>query len=243
MNAIDIADGRIIPSKITFENYNTVLYANNYLRYFGNTMKIVIFNIIAVPLSASVCAFAFAKLNFPGKNVIFALVLGTMMIPAAVVQIPLYVMYAFFGLNTTEWPLMIPALFGGGAINIFMLRQIMKGIPNEMLEAAKIDGANTFRIYWSIIMPLCKPILIYIVIGTFTAAWSDFYTPLIYLAQSPEKYTLAVAIYQDSLITGTLGSANLKMAAGTFMSLLPAIIFFFFQRNLMDGIFEGSLKG
>ena len=116
----------------------------------------------------------------------------------------------------------------------------MKGIPKEMDEAAIIDGANAFRRYL-LLLPLCSPILIYVIVGTFSSGWSDFFGPLVYLTKR-ETYTLAVIIYQDSLAS-ELSGANLKMAAGAFMSLFPAILFVLYQRKLIDGIMVGAVKG
>lgn len=242
MSEADIVDARLFPSKITFSNYETVLFQQNYFGYLWNTVKILLFNLVFVPLSSSVCAYAFARLRFPGKELIFALVLGTMMIPGSVIQIPIYVMYSFLGLTETPWPMMLPAAFGGGAMNIFLLRQFIRNIPSEIESAAKIDGASTFRIYLTIVIPLCGPIILYVMVGTFSSVWSDFFGPLVYLTQ-PEKYTLAVAIYYDSLINGELGNSGLKMAAGTFMAILPAIVFLVYQRKLVDGIMIGAIKG
>ncbi len=242
MNINDIYNVRIIPTQWTFDNYIKLFTENNYLLYFWNTLKIVLFNIIAVPLSASLCAFSFARLRWKGKKIVFGCVLATLMIPGTVTQVPLYVMFSKLGWLNTMLPLTIPALFGGGAINIFLLRQFMRGLPKEIDEAAKIDGANTFQIYFRIIMPLCKPILLYVAVGAFASSWTDFYSPLIYLNES-SSYTLAVAIYQDALQNSNLNTANLKMAAGVFMSIVPAIVFFLYQRKLIDGLTLGAVKG
>ena len=242
MSEADIVDARLFPSKITFSNYRTVLFQHNYFGYLWNTLKILLFNLFFVPLSSSMCAYAFARLRFLGKELIFSLVLGTMMIPGSVLQIPIYVMYSFLGFTESAWPMMLPAMFGGGAMNIFLLRQFIRNIPSEIENAAKIDGASTFRIYLTIVIPLCGPIILYVMVGTFSSVWSDFFGPLVYLTQ-PEKYTLAVAIYYDSLINGELGNSGLKMAAGTFMAILPAIVFLVYQRKLVDGITIGAVKG
>ena len=240
MSEIDINAARIIPSKITFDNYKTIFAKNNYLLYTWNTLKVVGCNMVLVPLSASLCAYAFSRLQWKGRELVFACVLSTIMIPGTVLQVPLYVLFYKFGWLGSLKPLIIPAAFGGGAINIFLLRQFMKGIPKEMDEAAIIDGANVFRRY-ILIIPLCMPILLYIVVGTFTGGWSDFFGPLVYLTKR-ETYTLAVIIYQDSLASD-ISTASLKMAAGTFMALFPAILFVLYQRKLIDGIMVGAVKG
>lgn len=240
MSETDINAARIIPSKITFDNYKTIFEKNNYLLYTWNTLKVVGCNMVLVPLSASLCAYAFSRLQWKGRELVFACVLSTIMIPGTVLQVPLYVLFYKFGWLGSLKPLIIPAAFGGGAINIFLLRQFMRGIPKEMDEAAIIDGANVFRRY-ILIIPLCMPILLYIVVGTFASGWSDFFGPLVYLTKR-ETYTLAVIIYQDSLASD-ISTASLKMAAGTFMAIFPALLFILYQRKLIDGIMVGAVKG
>jgi len=240
MSETDINAARIIPSKIIFDNYVTIFAKNNYMLYTWNTLKVVGCNMILVPISASLCAYSFSRLQWKGREFVFACVLSTIMIPGTVLQIPLYVMFYDFRWLGSLKPLIIPAAFGGGAINIFLLRQFMRGIPKEMDEAAIIDGAGVFRRYL-LILPLCSPILIYIVVGVFAGGWSDFFGPLVYLTQR-ETYTLAVIIYQDSLASD-LSGANLKMAAGAFMAFFPALLFVLYQRKLVDGIMVGAVKG
>lgn len=240
MTEIDINAARIIPSRFTFDNYRTIFQKNNYMLYTWNTIKVVGCNMVLVPLSASLCAYSFSRLQWKGREFVFSCVLATIMIPGTVLQIPLYVMFYDFRWLGTLKPLIIPAAFGGGAINIFLLRQFMRTIPKEIDEAAIIDGANAFKRYL-LLLPLCSPILIYIVVGTFAGGWSDFFGPLVYLTKR-ETYTLAVIIYQDSLASD-LSGANLKMAAGAFMSLFPAVLFVLYQRKLIDGIMVGAVKG
>ena len=240
MSEIDINAARIWPSEFTLDNYVTIFSKNNYLLYTWNTLKVVGCNMVLVPVSASLCAYAFSRLQWKGREFFFSCVLSTIMIPGTVLQIPLYVMFFNFGWLGSLKPLIIPAMLGGGAINIFLLRQFMRGIPKEMDEAAIIDGANVFRRYL-LILPLCSPILIYIVVGVFASGWNDFFGPLVYLTQR-ETYTLAVVIYQDSLASD-LSGANLKMAAGAFMALFPALLFVLYQRKLVDGIMVGAVKG
>ncbi len=240
MTETDINAARIFPSHFTFDNYKTIFKTNNYLIYTWNTIKVVGCNIVLVPLSASLCSYAFSRLQWKGREFVFSCVLATIMIPGTVLQIPLYVMFYDFGWLGSLKPLIIPAAFGGGAINIFLLRQFMRTIPKEIDEAAIIDGANAFKRYL-LLIPLCSPILIYIVVGTFAGGWSDFFGPLVYLTER-KTYTLAVVIYQDSLAS-ELSGANLKMAAGAFMSLFPALLFVLYQRKLIDGIMVGAVKG
>lgn len=229
---------------ISLQNYLPV-FAAEYIGYTINTLKIVAFNVIAVPLTCSLCAFAFAKLHWVGRNAVFSAVLATLMIPSFVVQVPQYVLFSVLGWTDGSYlPLMIPNLLGGGAMNIFLVRQFMRGVPNALDEAAKIDGAGPFRRYFKIMLPLCLPVLIFIMVGVFTAYWSDFSGPLIYLKGHMDKRTLALAIY-DNMIIGGSGSSNseVRCATGVFMCIPPAILFVFFQKQLIDGVQMGAIKG
>lgn len=243
MDTTDIYAARIFPTHITFEAYQAIFVQNNYFRALLNTLIVVGFNMIAVPLSASLCAFGFSRQKWKGQGIVFGCVLSTLMIPGTVLQIPLYVFFNDLGWIGTLYPLTIPTLFGGGAINIFLIRQFMRGIPKTLDEAALIDGAGILRRFFTIILPLCKPILIYVAVGTFAASWSDFFSPLFYLADEPEKMTLAVKIYKDSILNSVLETANLKMAAGVFMSIFPLVLFATYQRKLIDGVMIGAVKG
>ena len=242
---MDIVDANsstptLFPTRgVHFKNYEVFF---EYWKYFKNSLIVVAINGIFIPLTGFMVAYPFARRNFKGKKVMFSVMMATVMLPGAVVMVPTYIMFKSFGLVDNLASQWVGAFWGGGAMNIFLLRQFIRNIPSEIESAAKIDGANTFRIYLTIVLPLCGPILLYVMVGVFSSVWSDFFGPLIYLTQ-PEKYTLAIAIYYDSLINGELGNAGLKMAAGTFMSILPAIIFLVYQRKLVDGIMIGAIKG
>lgn len=240
-------------TRITFQNFIDIFSKKpsnpyldtsyTYLDYLWNTVKIALFNIIAVPLSASLCAYSFSRLRWRCRGAVFALMMASIMIPGSVLTVPQYVLFASFGWTESTLPLTIPTLFGGGAMNIFLLVQFMRNIPYEMENAAKIDGANAFQRYLMIVIPLCKPILIYIVIGTFNSVWGDFTGPLVYL-KSREKWTLAVAIYYDSVnFSEGMDQPNIRMAVSVFISIIPAIIFFFYQNTLIEGVQMGALKG
>ncbi len=234
---------KFFPPKLTLDGWVKMFEQNNYLLYTFNTLKIVCFNMIAVPLSASVCAYGFTKIRFPGRDFVFSATLATIMIPGAVTQVPLYIMFSRLGWVNGALCMTIPALFGGGAVTIFLFMQFMRGISFELENAAKIDGANVFQRYALITMPLCWPIILYTVISTFSGGWSDFYGPLVYL-KSREQYTLALVIYYDSINTNVaMEVANVRMAAGVFMSLPPLILFFLYQKNLIEGIQVGAIKG
>lgn len=232
------------PSQITFESYKLALDVS-LLRYFGNTLYVIVFNCIAVPVSAALCAYGFSKIKFQGSSILFSIVLATMMLPAITVQIPLFVIYVNLGWLDTLLPLTIPNLFGGGAVNIFLIRQFMKGIPNDILNAGKIDGASSFRIFWKIVIPLCFPVLMLIVVNTFIGVWNDFMGPLLYLRSDETKFTLAIGIYKEFLgkLSSTKNFPSVQMAVGTLMVIPPAILFFIFQKQLIDGVTMTGLKG
>lgn len=234
---------RFFPSEFTGVAYRSVLDAS-LTRYFLNTLLVVGFNVIAVPLSASLCAYGFARVKFQGSNKLFGIVLATMMLPSVVVQIPLYVIFNMLGWIGTLLPIMIPNIFGGGAVNIFLIMQFMRGIPKEIENAAKIDGANVMSIYFRLIMPLCMPIILYIMVTTFLSVWNDFMGPLIYLQGNPDWYTLAIGVYYKFM--GGLSQRNYpnqQMAVGVLMVIPPSILFLIFQNQLIEGVTMGSVKG
>ena len=204
--------------------------------YLGNTIFVIVLNLIAVPLSSSLCAFGFAKLRFVGKNVIFAVMMATVMLPGTVLSIPLYLIYVNMGWIDTFYPLWFPNLFGGGAMNIFLLVQFMKGVPRDIENAARIDGANDFIVNARIILPMCVPVLIYIMTGVFLGTWNDFSGSLLYL-KSKEKYTLGIGLYYKFVSQDYEANLlNFRMAVGLIMSLVPAIIYFCCQKQLERSI-------
>lgn len=231
------------PEPFDFGAYITLFTANNYFNYFLQTAKVVVFNLIAVPLSASFVAYGFSKYRFRGKKFFFAVMMGTMMLPGSSRKF----LCMYFSTISAGWTLCSRSRFRtcseAAPIYVFLIRQYMIGIPKELEEAAKIDGANPLVRYFRITLPLCVPILTFIMVTVFNANWSDFYTPLLYLSKEGSE-TLAYAIFKDSLYTFvTPDKANLKMAAGTFMSVFPAILFVIFQKQLIEGVSTSALKG
>jgi ABC-type glycerol-3-phosphate transport system permease component len=211
----------------------------NFTRWLFNTAFIAAMVLIAVLLSASLCAYGFARLSFPGRDAWFMMVLASIMLPGQVTLIPLYIFYNKIGWLDTFQPLIIPAFFGGGAINIFLLRQFFKGIPIELEEAAIIDGANRFRIWWQIFLPLSKPVLATVGVFTFQGVWNDFFGPLIFLT-SPEKYTLALGI---NFFKGMYATQIPYMMAMSFLMVIPMmIVFFFAQRQMIRGVILSGIK-
>ncbi len=232
---------QFLPTEFHFENYPKVFELIPFARFFRNSVIVTSIAVFGELLSASFVAFGFARMRFPGRNFLFVLLLTTMMIPYPVTMIPSFILWVR-GLNmvNTFGPLTLPAFFGP-AFSIFLLRQFFMTINTELDEAAKVDGANEFRIYWQIILPLAKPALATIAIFSFIANWNDFLTPLIYLSDS-NLYTLALGINFLRNFRGG-GELSYQMAA-TVMFVTPCIIIYFLsQRFVIEGIVTTGLKG
>jgi multiple sugar transport system permease protein len=204
-----------------------------------NTLIITVLVMIGAVLSSSLCAYGFARIKFPGRDFWFMLVLGSIMLPGAVTLIPLFVLYSKIGWLDTFWPLVFPVYFGGGAFNIFFMRQYFKTIPMELEEAAIMDGAGRFRIWWQIILPLSKPVLATVSVLTFQSTWNNFYGPLIFLS-SPDNYTLALGVNSFKQLYST--QIPLMMAMSMLMVVPMIIVFFFAQRQMIRGVIMSGIK-
>jgi len=232
-----------IPTTITFEGYTEPWRALPFASFYRNTIVIVVINIVARLFTCSLAAFAFARMRFRGRNVLFLLVLVTMMLPGQVTLIPLYRFWSELGLVNTIGPLTIPSFFAGqgaGAFTIFLMRQYMLTIPLDLDDAAKLDGASWFRVYWNIVLPLSGPALGVAAIFTFTGEWNAFLEPLIYLS-SFENYTVPLGL---ALLNGQRRLSYSWTMAQTLLSILPVVtIFFFAQRRYIQGIVISGVKG
>ena len=234
------------PEYFEFSTY-TKVFTSEYVRYFINTILVCVLNITGVIVASSLTAYAISKLNFWGKNVVFAAIMGMILLPSTVLSIPLYIIYSRLEWVGTLLPLWVPMWFGGGTMNIFLVRQFMKGIPKSYSEAASLDGANSFQIYYKIVMPLVKPILIYLAVTGFFGNWNDFSGPLMYVRNNQKSWTLSLALY---MIFGTDMSSstsekfmNNQMAVGVMMMIPCVILFAFFQKTIMEGISVIGIKG
>lgn len=229
-----------IPDPIHWENYTQAMTVIPFGQYFFNSTLIVVGVILGVIISSSISAFAFARLEWKGRDRIFAILMTGMMLPFAVTLIPTFVGWSKLGLTNSYAPLIIPAWFGGGMANIFMLRQFYTTIPRELDEAAIVDGANTFTVFIKIIIPLSRSALIVVGLFAFMGTWNDFLGPLIYLSD-PDKYTVALGLQQ---FKGMYNAEwHLMMAAST-LAILPVILVYFIgQRYFMDGIALTGIKG
>lgn len=232
-----------IPSTITLEGYSEPWRALPFASFYRNTIVIVVIKIVARLFTCSLAAFAFARMRFRGRNVLFLLVLITMMLPGQVTLIPLYRFWSELGPVNTIGPLTIPSFFAGqgaGAFTIFLMRQYMLTIPLDLDDAAKLDGASWFRVYWNIVLPLSGPALGVAAIFTFTGEWNAFLEPLIYLS-SFENYTVPLGL---ALLNGQRRLSYSWTMAQTLLSILPVVtIFFIAQRRYIQGIVISGVKG
>lgn len=243
------------PHNPTLDPYRTAFFdfdrLPNWIRWTANTAIITFVAVIGKVLSTTLVAYAFARLRWPGRDTLFALVLATMMIPAVVTMIPSFLVFsklpAFGFQGSRNWintflPLTVPA-FTGDAFFIFLMRQQMRGIPMELSEAAKIDGASELRVWWNVIVPLVKPVMAVVAIFTFQGAWEDFMGPLLYL-QSESKYTLQLGLRQFDAAAGGLPAWNELMAASLVVMIPTIVVFLIFQKYFIEGVqIAGSLKG
>lgn len=232
-----------IPKPALWQNYVEAWQAKPFDRYLWNSLVILVLNLIAIIGSASLCAYGFARLTFPGRDFWFAVALATMMLPGVVLLVPSFVIFTRIGWGNTILPLTVPLFFGGGAFNIFLLRQFFRSLPHELADAARIDGANELAIYARIIMPLAKPALATVAVFTFINSWNDFMGPLLYLSKDPDQYTVALglALFRNAFIGRTRW--DLIMAGSTAMIIPVVAVFFMAQRFFVQGIAVSGIKG
>lgn len=220
------------PGEWHFDNYIKAWQSAPFTRYFFNTLFVSGCVVVGTVLSNAFVGYGFAKIKFPGRNILFAVVLATMMLPGFVTLIPQYILFANLGWLNTYLPLIIPP-FTAGAFFIFLNRQFLLGIPNELIEAAKIDGANHFYIWSRLMLPLIKPVLAATAIFTFNGTWNDLLGPLLYLNDA-KLYTLQVGL---STFRGQVATQWHYLMAASIVVLLPVIILFFlFQRYFIEGM-------
>lgn len=210
-----------------------------YLLHTFNTMILVLVNVTGAVISNSLVAYPFARLRFRGRRVLFAVLIGTLLLPGPVLLIPQFLLFYNFGWYGTYLPLTVPS-FAGSAFFIFLLRQYMRRIPRELDEAAKLDGAGHWTIYRRIILPLSAPALTVVAVFTFLGTWNDFFGPLIYL-DDPNRFPLAVALATNYSKVGT--HWNTLMAANLISIVPPLVVYFLAQKKLIGGIASVGLKG
>ena len=229
-----------IPDPVQWSNYIAVFDLVPFGRYAVNSLIVAGTATVGAVLSSSLVAFALARLRWPGRHLVFMMVLGTMMLPAVVTLIPTFILMKNLGWLNTFLPLIVPSWFGANAFYIFLMRQFMFGVPLALDEAARIDGASSFRIYSQIIMPLSKSVIAAVVIFAFLDRYNDLLGPAMYLT-SGDKYTLSIGLHA---LSGTYGNYwPYVMAASTLMTLPIVVVFVIFQRQFVQGIQMTGMTG
>lgn len=228
-----------IPNPVTWGNYVEAMTTLPFATFFRNTAAITLLAVVGEVVSSSLVAYSFARLRWQGRDVLFMVVLATMMLPHHVTIIPRFVMFRTIGWIDTLAPLVVPAYFGS-PFYVFLLRQFMMTVSPQMDEAARVDGASFLDVYWRIILPLTKPALLAVSIFTFNWTWNDFLGPLIYL-QSKENYTISLGLRLFQTQVGT--DWHLLMAA-SLVAMLPVIVLFFAaQKYFIQGVVFSGVKG
>lgn len=225
-----------------FESYAQAL-DSEFLRYFGNTILVILANIIGQPLTAAMAAYAFTKVKFRGRKVVFTTAMCTIMLPSILTMIPVYKIFVDIGWTNTLLPITVPAFFGGGFLNIFLIMQFIRGLPKEMDEAAVIDGANTLHLMFRITFPLIMPVIALVAVQSFFFVWNDFMGPLMYITDE-ELLTLPVGIYNKffTALTPEESMPNVQMATGILILIPPMVVFMIFQKQLVEGVSFTGLK-
>lgn len=238
-----VFDNKLIPEVLTFENYLTVWDQAPMLLWMGNTVLVTVLAAATVTISSSMVAWAFAYYRFPGRNALFVLVLASMMLPGAVTMIPVFLIWNSLGQVDTLTPLWAGNLFGS-AFYIFLLRQFFLGLPRDLFDAAKVDGASHWRMYWQIALPLCRPALVVTLLFEFQAAWTDLMRPLIYLRDS-DKFTIPRGLKSlvDQFGFGGEWHWEVIVTASVITTVPMIILFFLGQRHFVEGIATTGSKG
>lgn len=229
----------LIPLNPQWQNYPASTQYIPFWQYMLNTLVICALTIVGTVLSCSLIAYGFARVRWPGRNAVFILYLSTIMLPAQVTMIPLYIVFRQIGWVGTLWPLVVPAFFGN-VLYVFLLRQFFMTIPNELTDAARIDGASELGIFGRIMLPLLKPALATVALFTFVATYRDFLGPLIYLTEQ-NQWTISLGLKMFQNMYGA--QWQLMMAAATLTMIPTVILFFLTQRTFIEGIALTGIKG
>ncbi|MDR3691917.1 MAG: carbohydrate ABC transporter permease [Fimbriimonas sp.] len=234
------APSRLIPHRFVWDNFHKAWTALPFARFMLNTVLITAISTVASVVTGSIVAYGFSRFQFRARNFLFFTMLATMMLPGQVTQIPVFMIWRELRAIDTYYPLLAGSFFGGGAFNIFLMRQFFLSIPHELDEAAMIDGASYVRIWWNVLMPLSGPVLATVALFSFLGQWDNFEGPLIYL-NTPEKYTVSIGLrmFQD-----TFGTNFEQVMAASVLHILPTIVLFFIaQRYFLRGITLSGLGG
>jgi multiple sugar transport system permease protein len=233
-----------VPAVLHFENYARAWTKVPFLAFYTNSLIVTGLAVTGQVLSACLVAYGFARFQFPLRNTLFMLVIATLIVPWEVTIIPSFLLYKWLGWLDTLKPLIVPSWFGGSPLYIFLLRQFFMGIPRDLDEAAEMDGANSFRVLWQILIPLCAPALTTVAIFSFLQHWNEFIQPLIFL-NTQENYTvsLGLRLFQTSPADPGEPKEHLLMAAAVIASLPCIVLFFAAQRFFVRGIVMTGIKG
>ncbi|MDF2958905.1 MAG: ABC-type sugar transport system, permease component [Paenibacillus sp.] len=233
----------IWPETPMWENYTkgwTFSAEYSFTHFFANTLMMEFWSVLGAVVTSAVVAYGFGRLQFKLRGFWFSILLLTMMLPGQVTMVPQYIMYNTFGMIDSYIPLILPHFFGGGAFFVFLLVQFIRGIPKDLDEAAKMDGASVYSIFLRIILPLLKPSLITVAIFTFIWSWDDFFGQMLYLS-SIEKYTVSLAL---RMFVDQFEVQWGQLLAMSLLSIVPSVIVFFFaQKHFVEGISTTGLKG
>lgn len=232
-----------IPDPVMWSNYPKALTGPTFpfMRLLGNTLFYTVSSTLGVVISSTVVAYAFAKMTFRGRDLLFGITLATMMLPAIVTLIPTYVLFSALGMVGSYAPLIVPAWFGS-AFNIFLIRQFMLTIPLDLTDAARVDGAGDLRILWSVLVPLIRPVLLVVALFHFMYTWNDFMGPLIYLSDS-DQFPLVLGLFTFRGRFGQSIEWHLLMAASMAVIAPMIALFFMAQRYFIEGVTMTGLKG
>uniref|UniRef100_A0AAU2W2N8 Carbohydrate ABC transporter permease n=1 Tax=Streptomyces sp. NBC_00008 TaxID=2903610 RepID=A0AAU2W2N8_9ACTN len=239
----DVFDNALLPHVWQLGNYAEIWQAVPLLRWVGNSVAVTLAAAVTVTASSALVAFGFAYFRFPGRDALFALVIGTMMLPAVVTMVPQYLIWNWLHLASSQVPLWAPNLFGS-AFYIFLLRQFFLGLPRELFEAARVDGASYWTMFWRIAVPLCRPALIVTFVFEVQASWTDLVRPLIYL-RDPQLYTVprGLKAVLDQFGAGGEMRWDIVCAASVVVTVPMIIAFFVCQRHFTEGIATTGSKG
>lgn len=228
---------KLIPENLTFANFSKVMETFPFWRYLFNSVVVTILTVVFNVLFCSLAAYPLARMKFRGRNTIFVLILTTMMIPFQLLMVPIYIMSLNMGLDNTYAGMVLPHITT--AFGVFLMRQAFSVIPYDLDESARMDGANSFQIWFRILMPLVKPSILTLTIFTFITAWGDFLWPLI-IVSDQNMFTLPLGL---NMLSGTFTSDWRLIAAGALISMAPIVIFFLIlQRQFISGVMQGAVK-
>lgn len=235
---------RWIPKTVTFEHFQSILNRYPMMRWTLNSLVVSTLATLLVLLLDSLAGYAFARMEFRGRGLMFTIILSMLFVPIQITVVPLFILFSRLGLTDTYWALILPV--GANVTGVFLMRQFFLSIPAELEEAARIDGASSLRIWWSVVLPLARPALTAVAILTFLSTWNSFFWPLI-VTRTDAARTLPVGIAQFlSLRPGMIQgqqSIGQSMAGATLAAILPIIVFIILQRYFIEGIARSGIKG